>query len=118
MRQQPSDLAIEHANQLAPLWHLDAEQFFDRQHEGMLLVHRRDVVEPIEVSEGLQVGLVFDELLGAAMEQANVRIDTFHDLAVEFQHEAQYPMGRWVLRSKIDGKLAIGGVEHVRLDQL
>ena len=36
------------------------------------------------------------------MEQANVRIDTFHDLAVEVQHEAQYPMGRWVLRSKID----------------
>jgi hypothetical protein len=28
-------------------------------------------------------------------------VDTVHDLAVEVQHEAQYPMGRW-LRSKID----------------
>ena len=69
----------------AALRHLDAQQLLDRQREGVLLVHRRDVVEPVEVRHRLQVGLVLDQLLGAAMQQADMRIGALDDLAVHLE---------------------------------
>jgi hypothetical protein len=54
----------------------------------MFLVHRRDVVEPVEVGQRLQVRFVFDQLLGSAVEQSDMRIDARNDLAVELEHEA------------------------------
>ena len=59
----------------------------------MFLVHRRDVVEPVEVGQRLQVSLVLDQLLGPAMEQTDMRIDALNDLAVELEHEAQIRRG-------------------------
>jgi hypothetical protein len=41
----------------------------------MLLVHRRHIVEAVKIGDRLQVGLVLDQLFGAAMEQADMRID-------------------------------------------
>jgi hypothetical protein len=52
--------------------------------------HRRDVIEPIEVRQRLQVGFVFDQLLGAAVKKADVRIDALDHLTVEFQYQTQY----------------------------
>ncbi len=78
----------------------------------MLLVHRRDVVEPVEVADRLQVGLVLDQLLGAAVQQADVRIDALHDLAVQLQHEAQHAVRRRVLRPEIEMELAEFGFWH------
>ena len=72
--------------------------------EGMLLVHRRDIVEPVEIADRLQIGLVLDQLLGAAMQQADMRIDALDNLAVEFQHQAQHAVGRRMLRAEIDGE--------------
>ncbi len=66
----------------------------------MLLIHRRDVVEPVEVADGLQVGLVLDQLLGAAMQEADVRIDALHDLAIEFQHQTEHAVRGRVLRDR------------------
>jgi hypothetical protein len=54
----------------------------------MLLVHRRDVIEPIEISDRLRLGFVLDQLLGATVQQTNMRIDALHNLAVEFQLKA------------------------------
>ena len=68
----------------------------------MLLVHRRDVVEPVEIGVGLQVGLVLDQLLGAAVEQPDVRIDALDNLAVELQHEPQHPVRGRMLRPEVD----------------
>src|SRR5439155_1057421 len=51
----------------------------------VLLVHRRDIVEPIEVGQCLQVGLVLDQLLGPAVEEADMRIHALDDLAVVLQ---------------------------------
>ena len=82
--------------------HLDAEQLLDREAEGVLLVHRRDIVEPVEIGHRLQVGLVLDQLLGAAVQQADMRIDALDDLAVELQHEPQHAVRRRVLRPEID----------------
>ena len=112
MRQQTSDFGIEHANKLRALGHLDAEQLFDRQAEGVLLVHRRDVIEPVEIGHRLQIGLVLDQLLGAAVQQADMRIDALDDLAVEFQHQAQHAMRGRMLRPEIDGEVAQRGFSH------
>ena len=73
---------------------VEAEQLFHREAEGVLLVHRRDIIEPVEIRDRLLVGLVFDQLFGAAMEQPDMRIDAVDHLAVEFQHEAQHAVGR------------------------
>ena len=67
----------------------------------MLLVHRCNVIEPIKISDRLQIGLVLDQLFSAAMEQANMRIDALDNLAIKFQDEAQNAMRRGVLRPKI-----------------
>ena len=106
MREQPPDLAKEHADQLRAARHREAEQLLGREAEGMLLVHRRDVVEPVEIRDRLQIGLVLDQLLGAAMQQADMRIDALDHLAVELQHQAQHAMRRRMLRPEIDGEIA------------
>ena len=80
------------------LGHMKAEQFLDREAEGVFLIHRRDIVEPIEIGHGLQIGLLFDQLFGAAVEQTDMRVDTFDDFAVEFEHETQHPMSCRMLR--------------------
>ena len=89
MVEDAADLGIEHADILAALGHFQAQQLLDRQAEGVLLVHRRDIVEPVEIGDRLQIGLVLDQLLGAAMEQADMRIDARDDLAVQIQDQAQ-----------------------------
>ena len=89
MRKDAADLAIEHADELAAARHGDAEQPLDRERVGMLLVHRRDVVEAIEIGHVLQIGARLHQLLGAAMQQADMRIDALDDFAVELQDEAQ-----------------------------
>ena len=85
---------------------LAAEKLLGGQAEGMLLIHRRHVVEPIKVADRLQIGLVLDELLGAAMQEADMRVDALDHLAVELEHEPQHAMGRGMLRPEIDGEVA------------
>ena len=70
----------------------------------MLLIHRRYIIEPIKIGHGLSVGFVFDQFFGAAMEQADMRIDALDDFAVEFEHKAQHAVGRRMLRAKVDRK--------------
>ena len=50
MRQEPADLGIEHADELPAPRHLQAEQSFDGQAEGMFLIHRRDIIEAVEIA--------------------------------------------------------------------
>ena len=90
----------------ARLGTVQPEQLFAGEAEGVLLVHRRDVVEAVEIADGLQVGLVLDQLLGAAMQQADVRIDAVHHLAVQLQHQAQHAVRGRMLRPEVDVELA------------
>ena len=112
MVEEPADLAIEHADELAAARHGDAQELLDGEREGVLLVHRRDIVEPVEIGHRLEIGLVLDQLLGAAMEQADMRIDALDDLAVELQHQAQHAVRRRVLRPEIDVEGADVGLGH------
>ena len=68
----------------------------------MFLVHRRDVIEPVEIGNRLKVGLVLDQLLSAAVEQPDVGIDAGDDFAVQIKNQAQHTMRGRMLGSEID----------------
>ena len=72
----------------------------------MLLVHRRHIVEPVEVWHRLQVGLVLDQLFGAPVQQPDMRIDPRDDLTVQLEHKTQNAVRRRVLRPEIDVEIA------------
>lgn len=82
--------------------HFEVEQLLDREHIAMLHAHRRAIVEAIEVGQRLRIGLVFDQLLGAAMQQADMRIDAFDDFAVQLHDEAKHAVRRRMLRAEVD----------------
>src|SRR6185312_13749597 len=107
MVEEAPDFRIEHADILRPRRNLHAEELFERQHKAMLLIHRRDIIEPVEIAQRLHVGLVLDQLLGAAMKQTDMRVDTLDDLAVELQHQTQHAVGCGMLRPKIDAERAL-----------
>ena len=56
---------------------------------------------------------MLDQLLGAAMEKPDMRIDALHNLAIELEHQAQHAVRRRVLRSEIDGEVAQLSLVHV-----
>src|ERR1700761_5214166 len=80
----------------------------------MLLIDRRDIVEPVEIRNRLEIGLVLDQLFGAAVEQADMRVDPLDHLAVKLEHQPQHAMRGRMLRPEIDGESALdiarGGV--------
>src|SRR5256714_3957691 len=45
-----------------------------RQTERVFLVHRRDIIDPVEIGQGLQISLVLDHLLGTSVQQADMRV--------------------------------------------
>ena len=85
---------------------VDPHQLLDRQREGMLLAHRRDVIEPVEIGDRLQVGLVLDQLFGAAVQQADMRVGALDDLAVHLQHQPHHAVRRRMLRPEIHREIA------------
>src|SRR5690349_17812942 len=106
MREETSDLRIQHTDQLRPLGHLNAKELFDREAEGVLLVHRRDIIEPVEVRHRLGVGFVLDQLFRSAVQQPDMRIDALDNLAVELEDKPQHAMRGRMLRAEIDGEIA------------
>ena len=58
--QNAADLAIENTDILRAARNLDADGALDGQRPGMLLVHRRDIVQPVEIGQSLKIGLVLD----------------------------------------------------------
>ena len=47
--------------------------------------------------------LCLGELLGRAMQQADVRVGALDDFAVELEHQAQHAVRRRMLRPKVHG---------------
>ncbi len=71
----------------------------------MLHAHRRAIIEPVKVGQSLGVGAIFDQFLGTAMEQPNMRIDPLDNLPVQFHDQPKHTMGRGMLRAEIDGEI-------------
>ena len=84
---------------------LNAKKLFRRQYEGVFLAHRRDVIEPVEIRDSLQIGFVFNQFFGAAMQQADMRIHPLDDFAVHFHNHAQNTVRRRMLRAEIQGQV-------------
>src|SRR6266508_4363845 len=101
MVEDARDLREQHTDVLTALGRGDAKKLFYGKSEGVLLVHRRDVVEPVEIWDRLQIGFVLDQLLGAAMQQPDMRIAALDDLAVHLDDQAQHAVGRRMLRPEI-----------------
>ena len=117
MREDAADFGIEHADDLAADRHFRAGQSLDGDRKGVLLVHRRHVVEAVEIGHGLEIGLRLDQLLGAAVQKADMRIDALDDFAVELEHQAQHAVRRRVLRPEIDVEISNVMLVHSRLLQ-
>jgi hypothetical protein len=112
MRQKPADFAKENTDELSALWDRYFEELLGGEAERMLLVHRRDIVEPVKIGQGLQIILVLDEFFRAAVEQADMGIGALDDLAVQFQHQPQHAVRRGMLRPKVEGEVANCGFDH------
>jgi DNA-directed RNA polymerase I and III subunit RPAC1 len=119
--QDARDLAKQRPDPLGALRDVDVEQLLDGQREALLVGHHADVVEAVKVRQRLQVGAVLDQLLGAAVQQPDVRVRPDDLLAVELEDQAQHAVRGRVLRPKVDRvvphlALALGaGGEAVRV---
>ncbi len=78
----------------------------------MLLVHRRDVIQPVEIRQDLKIGFGLDQLLGAAVQQADMRVDALDGLAVKLEHKAQHAVRGRMLRAEVDGEVADAMLAH------
>src|SRR5690606_648465 len=63
---------------------------------------------------GLQIGLVLDQLLGAAMQEADMRIDALDQFSVQFEYKTQNTMGCRMLRPEVDVEVADRVLGHGR----
>lgn len=57
------------------------------------------------VAPYLQIGFILDELFGAAMKQADVRVALLHRLSAQLQHQAQHAVSGRVLGPEVDGQV-------------
>ena|SRR5215813_14592188 len=65
----------------------------------------RDVVEPVEIGDRLQIRLVLDQLLGPAVRETDMRVDALDHLAVKLKHQPQHAVRGQVLRPEIEGEV-------------
>ena len=86
----------------------------DRAHVGVLVAHHRHVVEAVHVADRLVERLGLGQLLGAAMQQADVRIGTLHDFAVHLQDQAQHAVRGRMLRAEVQRVVADFGAVEAR----
>ncbi len=106
MAENAADLGIQHPDQAGAARNLDTRQPFDGHAPGMFLIHRRDVIQPVQIGQVLQIGAAFHQLLGAAMQQPDMRVTAFDHLPVQLQHQPQDAMRGRVLRAEVDVEVA------------
>lgn len=126
------DYVVGTSDPLRAKWSLDIEQFLHSQRVSLLIAHHGDIVQAVKVGEGLvhrrrgrkreafaqkpkpqttdgrlnlQVRLVLDEFLRAAVQQTNVGVALLHRLSAELHDQAQHAVGRRMLRAKVDGQV-------------
>jgi len=78
----------------------------------MLLIHRSDIIQPIEIGQRLHIRLVLDELLGAAMQKPDMGIDASNHFPVKFEQESEHAVSRRMHRSEIYREVACRFESH------
>ena len=109
----PVELGREDPDVLGPARDLDVHQLLEGEDRGPLVEQRADVLERVRVADRLVVVRVLAQLLDAAMEIAEHRVEVDDLFAVELQDDAEDAMGRWMLRAHVDEHLAVA--ERVEL---
>jgi len=99
--QDARDLIEQRADVLRTDRCLDAEQLLDGAHVAVLVAHHGHVVQPVHVADTLVERLGLGELLGAAVQQPDVRVGAVDDLAVHLEHQAQHAVRGRVLRTEV-----------------
>lgn len=102
MVEDTGDFGEHGTNPLGAFGDLDVEQLFDGQSETLLVGHHGDVVETVEVGEGLEVGPILAQLLGTAMQQADVRVGTNNLFTLELENQAQHAVSGRMLGTEVD----------------
>ena len=127
MAGDPVELRREDADVLGAARDLDVEQLLEGHDAGPLAEQRADVLERVEVADRLVVVGVLAELLDAAVEVAEDRVEVDDLLAVELEDDPQHAVGRRVLGAHVDEHLAVAervelglalGPRRVRRDRL
>ena len=101
--QDAGDFREHHADVLCAHRHFQTQHLFDGQAVSVLVAHHRHIVQAVHVGQRLDVGLVFGQLFGGAVQQTDVRVGALHHLAVEFQHQTQHTVRSRVLWTKVQG---------------
>ena len=83
MVQDPADFRIDDPDQACPARHRGVGQLFNRQTPSVFLVHGCHIIQPVEIGQVLQVSPALHQLFSAAMEQADMGIAAFNNLAVK-----------------------------------
>ena len=97
--------AQDDADVLGPFRYFQPHQLLNGHAVGQLVVEIADVVHPVEQRYHLVVLLALAQLLGAAMQIADVRLDINDFFAVHPQHHPKYAVGRGMLRPHIEQHL-------------
>lgn len=106
MVEDAGQFAEQGADVLGAVGDLDVEQLLDSKGKALLVGHHGDVVETVKVRESLQIRLVFDELLGTTVQQADVGVCADNFLAVDLEDKTQDTVGGGMLGTKVDGVVA------------
>jgi hemin uptake protein HemP len=72
--QDSGDFSKQCSDVLGALRDINVQQLLDGQREALLVCHHGDIIETVKVWQGLHIGLVFDQLLGTAVQQTDVGI--------------------------------------------
>ena len=100
--QDAGDLAKESTDVLGTDGDVDVQQLLNGEREALLVGHHGDIVETVEVGQGLQVCAVLDKLLGTAVQQTNVGVGAHDLLSVELQNQTQHTVGSGMLGPEVD----------------
>jgi len=102
MVEDTGNLAENDTDVLSAEGYISIEKLLNGKGVRVLLSHHRNIIQTIEVRERLEVVLVLDQLLGTAVEEADVRVSALDDLTVELQYETEHTVCRGMLWAKID----------------
>ena len=81
--QHAADLAIQNTDQRCAARNFDTAELFNRETPSVFLIHRGHIIETVEIWQVLQVRAAFHQLFCTTVQQANMGVTTFNDLAVE-----------------------------------
>ena len=127
VRQDPVELARQHPDVLGAARHLDVQEVLERHHRRPLAEQRADVLERVHLAVDVVVVRVLAQLLDAAVEVAEDRVEVDDLLAVDLEHDPQHAVRGRVLGPHVDEHLAVAervelrlalGARRVRRDRL